>query len=47
MCAIPKYNRNGIVGNFTVLTVTIDNSGCRGVSSWIGNENGVLSKFDS
>jgi hypothetical protein len=38
MCAIPKYNRNGIVGNFTVLTVTIDNSGCRGVSSWIGNE---------
>jgi hypothetical protein len=37
MCAIPKYNRNGIVGNFTVLTVTIHNSGCRRVSSWIGN----------
>jgi hypothetical protein len=38
MCAIPKYNRNGIVGNLTVFTVTIDNSGCRGVSSWIANE---------
>jgi hypothetical protein len=38
MCAIPEYNRNGIVGNFTVVTVTVDNSCSRGVTSSIGNE---------